>query len=75
MKCTDCTEGEPKPGKVTVSCDKGETTIVVKDVPALVCPVWGAYYLDLDITDEVAKIGNTAVKNGAMVEIVRMKAA
>jgi YgiT-type zinc finger domain-containing protein len=75
MKCTDCKEGEPKPGKVTVSYDKGETTIVIKDVPALVCPVCGAYYLDLDITDEVAKIGNTAVKNGAMVEIIRMKAA
>jgi YgiT-type zinc finger domain-containing protein len=44
MKCTDCKNGEPKPGKATVSYDKGDTTVVVKDVPALVCPVCGAYY-------------------------------
>jgi YgiT-type zinc finger domain-containing protein len=75
MKCTDCKEGEPKPGTVTVSYDKNDTTIVIKDVPALVCPVCGAYYLDLDTTDKIAKIVNAAVKNGAVVEIVRMKAA
>ena len=75
MKCTDCKNGEPKPGKATVSYDRGDTTVVVKDVPALVCPVCGAYYLDLDTTEKVAQIGRQAEKNGAVVEIVRMKAA
>ena len=75
MICTDCKHGIPAPGKTTVSYDKDDTTIVIRDVPALICPVCDAYYLDLDTADKVAKIASDAVKNGAVIEVIKMKAA
>ena len=75
MKCLDCKHGIPVEGKVTVSYDKNNCTVVIKDVPALVCPVCGAYYLNETITEKVLEAGNAAIKNGAEVEIIRLKAA
>ena len=75
MKCTDCKHGVPENGSVTVSFDKNNCTIVIKDVPALVCPICGAYYLDETTTAKVLEAGNAAIKNGAEVEIIRLKAA
>ena len=75
MTCTDCKHGIPVPGKTTVSYDKNDTTIVIRDVPALICPICHAYYLDLDTADRVAKIVAKAVENGAVVEVIKMKAA
>ena len=75
MKCLDCKHGIPVEGKATVTLDKNNCTIVIKDVPALVCPVCSAYYLDETITEKVLQAGNSAVKNGVEVEIIRLKVA
>ena len=75
MKCVDCKHGIPVKGKTTVTIDKNNCTVVIKDVPALVCPVCGAYYLDEETTQKVLDAGNTALKSGAEVEIIRLKAA
>lgn len=75
MKCLDCKHGIPEKGKVTVSFDKENSTVIIKEVPAMVCPVCGAYYLDEAITEKVLEVGSSAVKNGAEVEIIRLKAA
>jgi YgiT-type zinc finger domain-containing protein len=63
------------PGKVTVPFEKGGTTVVIKDVPALVCPVCGAWYLDEATTDQVLQLGNAAASSGVEVGVVRLKAA
>lgn len=75
MKCLDCKKGIPEKGKVTVSFDKNNCTVVIKEVPAMVCPICGAYYLNETITKKVLKIGSIAIKNGSEVEIIRLKAA
>lgn len=75
MKCLDCKHGVPVKGKTTVSFDRNNCTVVIKEVPALVCPVCGAYYLEEDITEKVYQLGKTAIKNGAEVEIIRLQAA
>ncbi len=75
MKCVDCKHGIPKKGKVTVSFDKDNCTVIIKEVPALVCPVCGAYYLDEATTGKVLEAGKAAVKSGAEVEVIRLKAA
>ena len=75
MNCLDCKHGIPEKGKVTVSFSKDNCTVVIKEVPAIVCPVCGAYYLDEEITQKVLDIGNTALKNGTEVEIIRLQAA
>ena len=65
MKCIDCKHGVPTKGKVTVSFNRNDSTVVIKGVPAMVCPVCGAYYLDENITEKVFKLGTAAVNNGA----------
>lgn len=73
--CTDCKHGVPQPGEVTVTFTRGNSTVVIKDVPANVCPVCGAWYLSAEMTRKVTEIGNRAISNGAEVEIIRLKAA
>ena len=74
MKCVICKHGQTLPGKVTVPLQRGETTVVVKDVPAEVCQNCGEYYLDSQITARLFQTAEQAVKNGAEVEIIRFAA-
>jgi YgiT-type zinc finger domain-containing protein len=75
MTCLDCKHGIPEKGKVTVSFDKDNCTVVIKEVPAMVCPVCGAYYLDEAITQKVLELGSAAVKTGSEVEVIHLQAA
>ena len=74
MNCLFCKYGETAPGQVTVTLQRGETTVILKDVPAEVCRNCGEYYLSDLVTDQVLKRAEMAVKNGAEVEIVRFAA-
>ena len=46
MKCVMCKGGELAPGKTTVKVQRGETLVIIKDVPADVCQDCGEAYLD-----------------------------
>lgn len=74
MKCVLCKQGETKSGNVTVTLQRGKTTIIVKDVPADVCENCGEYYLSDTITDRVLAMGEEAVRKGAELEILRFAA-
>jgi len=74
MNCLFCKHGETTPGQVTVTLQRGETTVILKDVPAEVCQNCGEYYLSDSVTDQVLNRAELAVKNGAEVEIVRFAA-
>jgi YgiT-type zinc finger domain-containing protein len=41
-----CKQGEPRPGVTTVALERGEFSLVLKNVPALVCPQCGEAYTD-----------------------------
>jgi YgiT-type zinc finger domain-containing protein len=60
--------------KATVSLQRGESIIVIKGVPADVCDNCGEYYLSESNTANVLKLAETAVKNGAEVELLRYAA-
>jgi len=74
MNCLFCKHGETTAGRVTVTVQRGETTVILKDVPAEVCQNCGEYYLSDSVTDQVLTKAETAVRNGAEVEIVRFAA-
>jgi YgiT-type zinc finger domain-containing protein len=74
MKCVVCKTGEVAPGKTTVTLQRGETTVVVKDVPAQVCDNCGEYYLSAEMTEKVMALAEAAVRKGAEVEILRWAA-
>lgn len=74
MSCTICRNGETKPGHATVSLQRGDSTVILKQVPAEVCDNCGEYYLSNQITAQVLEKAQAAVKSGAEVEILRFAA-
>lgn len=74
MKCVLCRQGETHAGQVTVTLQRGETVVIIKQVPADVCENCGEYYLSKEVTSLVLKKGEEAVLKGAEVEILRFAA-
>ncbi len=74
MKCVICKRGSTSPGKVTVTLQRTDTTVIFKNVPADVCDNCGEYYLSEEVTDKLLSRAESAVKNGAEVEILRFAA-
>jgi YgiT-type zinc finger domain-containing protein len=74
MKCALCKQGETSPGLVTVTLQRGETTVIFKQVPADVCNNCGEYYLSAKIAGQITQRAEEAVKSGAEVEILRFAA-
>lgn len=74
MKCVICKQGETHPGKVTVTLQRKEVTVVVKEVPADVCENCGEYYLSETVTEKLLGRAEEAVKAGVEVEIIRYAA-
>lgn len=74
MRCVLCKLGETSPGLVTVTLQRGDTTVIIKGVPAQVCENCGEYYLQEDITKRVLAMAGDAVKNNVEVEILRFAA-
>ena len=53
---------------------RGNTVIIVRDVPAAVCENCGEYYLDEAVANKLYRQGEEAVRRHAEVEILRYAA-
>ena len=74
MTCVVCKLGETVPGVTTVVLQRGETTVIIKNVPADICDNCGEYYLSEDTTRRVLALAETAVAQGAEIEVLRFAA-
>jgi YgiT-type zinc finger domain-containing protein len=74
MNCAMCKHGQTAPGLVTVTLQRGGTTVVVKDVPADICDNCGEYYLSEAMTSKVMSVAEDAAAKNAEVEIIRFAA-
>lgn len=74
MQCVICTHGETAPGNVTVTLQRGETVVVVKEVPADVCRQCGECYVDGATTARFFAMAEEAVQHRVEVEIPRYAA-
>ncbi len=74
MKCIICKNGNTYHGRVTTTLQRGDTSIIIKNVPADICENCGEYYLDEKTTDFILLLAEEAVKKGAEVEILRFAA-
>ncbi len=72
--CGMCKTGMVADGRTTVTLQRGETTVVIKGVPAQVCGQCGEYYLSEEMTGRVMAMAEDAVTKGAEVEILRWAA-
>lgn len=74
MKCAICRSGHISPGFATVVMHRGETVVLIKQVPANVCDNCGEYYLDEDVAKKTYTQAQDAAERGAEVEIARFVA-
>lgn len=74
MNCIVCKIGKTQAGLATVTVQRGDTTVILKQVPADVCENCGEYYLSSEVAAQVLEKAESAVKSGAEVEILRFAA-
>jgi len=74
MKCVICKQGQTAPGQATVTLQRGESTIIFRNVPAEVCQNCGEYYLSESVTEQLLARAEAAVQSGAELEILRFAA-
>lgn len=74
MKCVMCKGGELAPGETTVKVQRGETLVIIKDVPADVCRDCGEAYLDSNVALKIEKQVEEAVARHTEIEILRYAA-
>jgi YgiT-type zinc finger domain-containing protein len=60
---------------VTITLERGATTLVFKGVPAQVCANCGEAYVDESTTDQLLVTAESAVQAGVQVEIRTFVAA
>jgi len=71
MKCVICKHGETREGTTTVTFDRDDMTLVVKDVPAQVCTNCGEDYVDEHVAHEILAFAERMAKSGAQVDVRR----
>lgn len=74
MSCVICRNGITHGGHVTVTVQRGDTTVILKRVPADVCDNCAEYYLSSEVAAQVFERAEAAVRGGAEVEILRFAA-
>lgn len=70
MTCLICKNGEARPGHASVTLQRGDCTVIIKGVPADVCENCGEHYVSEEVTRELLRRAEVAVRNGAEVEIL-----
>jgi YgiT-type zinc finger domain-containing protein len=69
MRCVICKQAEPVAGSATVTLERDGLTLVVKQVPAMVCPNCGEEYLTDEIARQLLEHAEETARHGTQVEI------
>lgn len=69
MKCTICKQAETQPGTATATLERAGLTLVVKGVPARVCPNCGEEYVEEEVTARLLALVDEAARAGVLVDI------
>ena len=69
MKCAICKQAETQSGTATITLERSGLTLVIKGVPARVCPNCGEEYLDENTTARLLQTAEEAVRAGVHVAI------
>jgi len=69
MKCLICRHGETAPGKVTVTLEDDEATILIKEVPARVCQTCGEEYIDEEIASRLLHMAEETSQAGIQIAV------
>lgn len=75
MKCVICKQAETRAGVTTVMLERGQSTFVVREVPAQVCPNCGEDYVDSEVATGLLHSAEDLSRAGTQIDIRRYAAA
>lgn len=75
MKCSICKHGETKPGTASVTLERKGTTLVFREVPAIVCDNCGEVYHDEAVSAQLLNRAEEAVRAGVEIDVRRYAVA
>ena len=74
MKCVICKTGHTHPGIATVTLQRDNSVVVIRDVPADICEDCGEYYLSEPVAKRIYADADATVQRHVEVEILRYAA-
>lgn len=74
MKCVICKTGQTHSGTTTVTLQRANTVVVIRDVPAEICENCGEYYLSEPTAKRVYADADDTARRNVEVEIQRYAA-
>ena len=69
MKCAICQNGTTQPGTASLFLERDGATVIIKQVPALICDNCGERYFDSETTHYALSLAEEALKLGLEVAI------
>ncbi len=75
MRCVICKQSETEPGYSTVALERDDLTLVIKRVPAQVCPNCGEEYVDETVAVNLLETAEQLADAGAQVDIRKYASA
>ncbi len=75
MKCVICKQADTRPGTTTVTLERDTLTLVVKGVPARICPNCGEEYVEEDVGTRLLELVEQAANAGVQVDVRQFVAA
>ena len=69
MKCVICQYGDANPGTATVTVRRESLTLVVKEVPALVCDNCVDEYVEDQVTAQIIETAQEALDADVQVDV------
>ncbi len=69
MKCVICKNGDTEEGTTTITLVKNNSTIIFKQVPAMICDNCGEQYVAGDITKNLLKNADTIINSGVEIDV------
>ena len=75
MKCLICKHGDTYEGRTTVTLNRDSLTLVVNDVPALICDNCGEEYVEDHVAEQLLSTAEESLNAGVQVDIRRYVAA
>ena len=73
--CPVCNVGRLRQGTRTLTLERDDAIVVIKEVPGWVCGSCGEGYSSEETTDHVLKVANSAFDRGAEVEVLGYQAS
>lgn len=70
-RCILCQQGVPVSGITTVTLERGDVTVVIESVPAMVCPNCGEGYVSEKVTQILLQHAEEVMRSGAKTDISR----